>query len=699
VLPSFHDSKRLILCFCRCLIDARVAGELVVNGTKTRPCGSDGRWETSSTNDSQCVAVGGAGGVSRIDTLTVGPLNDGVSGPAIAAAAQAQREQQRQRRQDGEEAALTCESTYVDLLVACPEGIDTEIALVDPCLQEKVLASAGLFLPISDDAVATLDCTSAPAIQPCVDRADFDAGFGPCTSYTPGGPNSNFCVSDGAVPACSECGVCTNVASPTASTNTPTAPPTMSPTTAVTTPPPTRVAAPTFVSVASQNSGVQLSFSISQTGVAATADAAADAADATSLISGAPTSSGTGGRRNRRQTTPACGDTDCGLLCQVACGNPLLTEADIVLIVQRMARLQTSAGASITDRVGATITQPCRASLTGNGQPTVVDANGDPTEAAQRCIDTDPADSCRVIPNCFEEIEPRLGMTVEKSFSIPLSCENRLWEGQSTTLFENVPGSSGMGMGMGMSPAAIRTNPTVVALLDNASGGTTPRVPNLATHCPGITAAIVQGQGTGSDGSVPGGGCGRRYVRVGSSPRSASSPKSAGAVAETYVCDYVDLTVGCVGLHANPRKIEMIEACFEVCQALGPAFCNGYSLDLNPVDPTDSDIDTRALFGRCLLFDRPLQDLITDYDFASTTPSSTLTPKSSPKKSPKNRPPPTLKLFHQCHMTSSVVDVDALPPYAAQQDFCEDPIIVLESSAPTPKGKSAPQRTFGGLVV
>jgi hypothetical protein len=379
------------------------------------------------------------------------------------------------------------------------------------------------------------------------------------------------------------------------------------------------------------------------------------------------------------------------VICTVACNNPLLSEDDVLQLLIRLARIQTSASGDVTDESGVTITVPCRAKLQPNGQASIVDVNGNPTLAAERCADTDPNDFCQEIPNCFEEIDARTGLAIAGAFAIPLSCENLVWEGQSTSLVEAVPGSSGKGM----TPRLTQPNPTVVALLGNASAGPTPRVPLLATHCPNIATAIVEGQGTAEDGSVPGEGCGRRFVRAGSSPKSSSSAKS-GALVETYVCDYVDLTVGCTGNHANPRRSEMIQACFEVCEALGPALCNGYSLDLNPVDLTNPNVGTRDLFGRCLLFDRPLQDL-TNYDFTSTVASST---SPSPKGKGMSMgmsmgsPAPTLKLYPQCQMVSSVVDVDALPPYDAQEDFCTDPIVLLELDLQSSPGKSAPPRTY-----
>jgi hypothetical protein len=57
-------------------------------------------------------------------------------------------------------------------------------------------------------------------------------------------------------------------------------------------------------------------------------------------------------------------------------------------------------------------------------------------------------------------------------------------------------------------------------------------------------------------------------------------------------------------------------------------------------------------------------------------------------------PAPTLKLYPQCQMVSSVVDVDALPPYDAQEDFCTDPIVLLGLDLQSSPGKSAPPRTY-----
>lgn len=529
----------------------------------------------------------------------------------------------------------------------------------------------------------------------------FNAGFGTCPTYDPLDASGNFgyCAEDvdtlnvpgtdlRATAACSECGICRDevAASPTASptTSAPTSTPTASPTTSSPTRP---AAAPTFFGATTQNSGVDIGFAVVQSGSSATAQDTQSSTDATTLITGAPTT----GRR-RRRADPAfevlSRHRRNTFFEEAVANNPFLTAEEAEQIAARAARLHASTGANVSGSAGATITVDCRAKVDSNGLPSVVDDNGNPTEDAERCLDTDPDDFCVVIPGCTEAIDARLVLRVDKSFAAPHTCANLVWEGQSTTLFEEVPlpttssGKKSPKTPKGYVPTYVEI-PAIVDLLETASTGPDPRAPDLAAHCPDIATALVRGEVNAEDGVGVGEHCGQRVVEHGG--RNPS-------IEFLYACDSVDLTAGCTGPHGNPRDPEIQQSCFEVCQAVGPTYCNGYSVDLNPVDPYDPNVATRALYGRCLLFRRPLTD------FAPTA-APTLPPVTSGMgmgmgamgmghvvtEAPT---PPTLKFHHACRFTASVADVEALPDYSNPDELCTDPSLFLPldfSSGSSPK--------------
>lgn len=397
-----------------------------------------------------------------------------------------------------------------------------------------------------------------------------------------------------------------------------TAAPTTTPTAA-----PRPAAPPTFIGATTQNSPVQVTFSILQSGGSTTAQDTSSSTDATSFITGAPTT----GRRVRRQETG-------GDLFELAVvNNPFLTADEARVVAARAAKLHSAAGKNLTVNVGAQITVPCRARVNAQGLATVVDDNGNPTEDAERCEDRDPEEFCQEIPGCTEQIDARLTMRIDKAVSHPLACENRVWEGDATPLFEEYPVRSGKKG----SPPTYRPVPSIVNLL------TTPneRAPHLLSHCPNLASAFIKGDGNADDGGYLGESCGRRFY----------------SGQEQYVCDSVDLTLGCFGAHASPRYPELQEACFEICAVLGTNLCNGYSVDLNPVNPSHADIDTRPLFGRCFLFHRPLED---------RSPSAPQSPNQD-----------YLQFHRSCHFTSSVLNVSLLPDYADQDEFCSDPAVLI----------------------
>jgi len=662
----------------------RVNGTLLISGTQTRECLPSGKWSTSAANMSQCGAAS-AGGLQQFEVAQLQP-SDPLSAGALTGAVNDARRLRRQRRQVG---TLTCQSTFVEIVAACPEGVDTQILITDQCLRDKILAAAATWLTVVSDAEVFLSCTAVPSTVPCFFREHFNAGFGDCTTYATGQSNAGYCNdidSDGgpngnlgsflAKESCNECAQCVDPPPP------PTAP-TAAPTegTAEPTPAP-RPAAPTFVGVSTAGTGVDVGLNVQQGGNDATAQDTLDSTTATSLLTGSPTPSPAPGRRRRSlgETVRSRRRRDA---FDVATSNPnaCVTADEARLVAERAARLHAASGQGLVSASGAVVSVPCRAKVGPNGFASEVDDNGNPTENAERCTADDPDDFCVDIPGCAEDRDAGVALRIDHSFAFPLACPDKLWEGHAAPLYEEYivsPGTKKSGP-----VTAVRLIADIVNLLNNASVGAEPRVPLLSEHCPTIASALVRGEDgvQAEDGAVPGEGCGRRIIRT------SGTPKTPATYEEIYVCDYVDLVAGCDGPYANPRQPEIQQSCFEVCAALAPTFCTAYAVDLNPVNLSDPDTGTRELFGRCLLFNRPLQDF-SDYDFTST-PAPTPKKGSSSPKTPKNAPDPVLQFHHECHFTSSIIDVELLPDYANDEEFCTDPIVILDVDVGTPKSKKS----------
>jgi hypothetical protein len=92
-----------------------------------------------------------------------------------------------------------------------------------------------------------------------------------------------------------------------------------------------------------------------------------------------------------------------------------------------------------------------------------------------------------------------------------------------------------------------------------------------------------------------------------------------------------------------------------------------YTVDINPVNESDPDLDTREVLAHCYLYSRPLPDASL-YDPASTIApptASTVAPKLGKKETrpPTAAPtaPQTAQMYHSCGQISAVREFEALP--------------------------------------
>lgn len=148
------------------LVDARVDGNLVVGGVKEKQCLADGTWDTTAADTSTCFAVGEKG-LQQFDVAEVAP-EDTVSESAITTAVVTRRRLARERR---EEIFLDCDSSFIEIVAACPPNIDFTIPIDDPCLAEKILSAAGTWLNIQGDAAPVLNCRAVRTFIACQSRA------------------------------------------------------------------------------------------------------------------------------------------------------------------------------------------------------------------------------------------------------------------------------------------------------------------------------------------------------------------------------------------------------------------------------------------------------------------------------------------------------------------------------------------------
>lgn len=145
--------------------DPRIDGALVVTGTKTKQCLASGTWDTTAADVSECTAIDGSA-LEQYGLTKMEP-KDAESAAALTAAANALR-RTRTRRQ--EEAELNCDSSFVDIVAACPEGVDQTIIIRDECLAAKIISVVGTWINVQKDATAVLDCDAVQDGLVCANR-------------------------------------------------------------------------------------------------------------------------------------------------------------------------------------------------------------------------------------------------------------------------------------------------------------------------------------------------------------------------------------------------------------------------------------------------------------------------------------------------------------------------------------------------